>query len=232
MEKILPFDDDEILLRVARRRHFRERAEQRRFALRQDALDSFVAQRLLASGRDPATVRREPHAWDALRKRYARQHAVSYTTPVNDKKLNDEIQAAEDQLSSDYSTERWRLDNCGCVVQRVFLEAEKHRAQTFQADPCAFHPGLTLEQLHDAHEEETARRYQTFVYLLTTFEGLLSERMNDQLQMPPNQPPTIGFSWTPDRVLVVTAPLLNEGQRASVVAWADAVFGPDRIQVG
>lgn len=143
MKRILPYTDAEITLRVARRR-----AKNMQYAKR---------------------LRSERAA--AEREHIAREHGVSREVAAElagvlrprvafepSPAANAIRQAAEDELPSSIASEIWRVGDCSCVLHRVYDRSAPEDAQTFHAEPCSAHAGLTLDVLHDTIREETLRR--------------------------------------------------------------------------
>lgn len=105
-------------------------------------------------------------------------------------------------------TERWEVGDCRCVVHRIYYASEPDQAQTYAVERyCEAHSGMSIEDLHDAHERETRLRANA--------HRLLVERA------PEGSAPV--FAWTgqgASRTLRVRTEWMTEEHAAALAALA------------
>lgn len=177
MNKILDISDIEMLARVAKRRALNFKIHQEQENDKRLEFDQFIANSLDEAGIGKEILS-DPISREVIQNGLKTKFKYKQSK-ANENKIKQLKREANEVLSDELKAEIWKSDDCGCVLQRIYHPDNPFDSHTFDAVKCESHKDLNMVDLHHTINEETLRRSEIQRHLHNNYEGIISERKED-----------------------------------------------------
>jgi len=233
MNKLLPYNEFEIMARIAERKSLNYKIQQEEVNDKRLAFDQFVQEQMDING-----IKKELLSNELSREVIYNTLMFKFKyiqTPENITKLANMKKEANEVLPDFIKSEKWSTGDCGCTLHRIYHKDFPEDMQTFNHKNGAnCHPDLGMEDLHDIVNEETHRRGNVHRHLHENYDGIITETDSNG-QRKNKEGVDIKFTWqnkNKERILEVdvVGALLTSQQKTQIEDFSDLKFGRKLIK--